>query len=84
MRKILYGITYMWNLKYGTNELTETDSQTENKLMVTKGERVVAKNKVSILFYEIQNSMYKRDKQQGLTVYHRELYIYIYISCNKP
>ena len=28
-RQILYDITYMWNLKYGTNELmfeTETDS----------------------------------------------------------
>ena len=31
----------MWNLKHGRNELiykTETDSQTENKLKVTKGE----------------------------------------------
>ena len=31
----------MWNLKSDTNELiykTETDSQTENKLMVTQGE----------------------------------------------
>ena len=31
-RQILYAITYMWNLKYDTNELinkTETDSQTE-------------------------------------------------------
>ena len=31
----------MWNLKNSANELiykTETDSQTENKLMVTKGE----------------------------------------------
>ena len=30
-RQISYDITYMWNLKYGTNELiykTETDSQT--------------------------------------------------------
>ena len=30
-REIPYGITYMWNLKYGTNEhiyRTETDSQT--------------------------------------------------------
>ena len=37
-RQILYDITYMWNLKYDTNELiykTETDSQTENKLTVT-------------------------------------------------
>ena len=32
----------MWNLKNNTNELiykTETDSQTENKVMVTKRER---------------------------------------------
>ena len=32
----------MWNLKINTNEsvyTTETDSQTENKLMVIKGER---------------------------------------------
>ena len=31
----------MWNLKNNTNELiykTETDSQTENKIMVTNGE----------------------------------------------
>ena len=31
----------MWNLKYGTTEpfyKTETDSQTENRLVVAKGE----------------------------------------------
>ena len=35
-------ITYMWNLKYGTNGpicQTETISQTENRLVVAKGER---------------------------------------------
>ena len=35
-----YDITYMWNLKYDTNELiykTETDSQTERHV-VAKGE----------------------------------------------
>ena len=39
-RKIPYDITYMWNLKYGPNELiyrTETDSWTENRLVVAKG-----------------------------------------------
>ena len=33
-------ITYLWNLKKDTNEFmykTETDPQTENNLMVTKG-----------------------------------------------
>ena len=41
-RQISYDITYMWNLKYDTNELidkTETDSDVEKKLMITKGER---------------------------------------------
>ena len=40
-RQIPYDITYMWNLKYDTNELTyktETDSDIENKLTATKGE----------------------------------------------
>ena len=40
-KKILYGITYMYNLNNGTDGLTyktETDSDTENKLMVIKGE----------------------------------------------
>ena len=37
-----YHITYMWNLKYDTNEpvyKTEADSQTENRLVVVKGKR---------------------------------------------
>ena len=36
-----YDITYMWNLKYDTNELiyeAEIGSQTENRLVLTKGE----------------------------------------------
>ena len=40
-RQILYDITYMWNLRNNTNESiykTETDSDIEKKLMVTKGE----------------------------------------------
>ena len=39
-RKTIYNITYMWNLKNSTNESiykTETDSDIENKLTVTKG-----------------------------------------------
>ena len=40
-RQIPYDITYMWNLKYGTNDpiyKTETDSDIENRLVVVKGE----------------------------------------------
>ena len=41
-RQILYAIIYTWNLKNNTNECiceTETDSDTENKPVITKGER---------------------------------------------
>ena len=40
-RQIPCDITYMYNLKYDTNELiykTEIDQQTENRLVVAKGE----------------------------------------------
>ena len=40
-RQIPYHITYLRNLKYDTNELVyerERDSQTENRLVVAKGE----------------------------------------------
>ena len=39
-RQIPYDITYMWNLKYDTDELiykTETDSDMENRPVVAKG-----------------------------------------------
>ena len=41
-RQILYDITYMWNLKYDTDELvhkTETDLQRENRLRLPRGRR---------------------------------------------
>ena len=41
-RQISYDITFMWNLKYDTNEpinKTETDTQTENRIVVTKKKR---------------------------------------------
>ena len=38
-RQLSYDITYMWNLKQGTNELIyKTDSQTENRLVIAKKE----------------------------------------------
>ena len=42
-------IAYMWTLKNNTNESTyktETDSQTENKLTVTKEEREETRGKL--------------------------------------
>ena len=38
-----YYITYVWNLKYGTSKpiyKSEADSQTENRLVTAKGDRV--------------------------------------------
>ena len=47
-----YDITYMWNLKSGTNELTyktETDSQTQKtNLTVTKEERGWGRDKSGV------------------------------------
>ena len=43
--------TYMQNLKYDTNELiyeTETNSQTENKLIVTEEERKWGRDKLGV------------------------------------
>ena len=38
-RKILYDITYMWNLKNNTSEIIyKRETDVENNLMVTKGE----------------------------------------------
>ena len=40
VRQISYAITYMWNVKNNTNESiykTETDSDKQNKLLITKG-----------------------------------------------
>ena len=57
----------MWNLKNNTNEFiykTETDSDIENKLMVTKGERAGGR---STGLTETHTTIYKTDKQQGFT-----------------
>ena len=49
-RQIRYDITYMWNLKTETSEYNkkETDSQIENKLVVTGRERQVRKGKIGV------------------------------------
>ena len=42
-RKIPYDITYMWNRKYGTNELiyeTEINSDVENRFVIAKSKGV--------------------------------------------
>ena len=70
-RQIPYNITYMWNLKYDTNELIyekETDAQTQKtNLMVTKGLRVWGREKLGVWDYQIHTTICKIDKQQGPT-----------------
>ena len=64
-RQMPYDITYMWNLKYDTNELiykTETDSQTwKTNLQLPKGMGVV--RKIRVFDQQIQTTAYKTDKQ---------------------
>ena len=40
----------------------------ENKLVVTKGEKEVGRDKLCIRDKQIQTTIYKIDKQQGFTV----------------
>ena len=52
----------------------------ENKLMATKGERG-GRDKLGVWDQQVQTTIYKIHKQQGPSVWHRELYL---ISYNKP
>ena len=66
-RQIPYNITYMWNLKYNTNDLvyeTETNSQTENRLMVAEVVGGLRQGRTGILGLADANSY----TENGLTV----------------
>ena len=58
--------TYTWNLNNETNEYnkTETDSQIENKLVVTSQEREGGRSKEE----EVKPTVYKINWLQGHTV----------------
>ena len=51
-RQIPYDLTYWWNIKYDTNELTYKTknrlTDIENKLMVTKGEKRGGRHKLGV------------------------------------
>ena len=58
----------MWNLKYDTNELIyerETDSQTENRLVVAKREGQQGRDGLGVRDQQMQTIIYRGDKQQG-------------------
>ena len=49
-RQILYGITYMWNLKYGTNEqIYETKTYLQRTELWLPGEGAVGKGRMGSL-----------------------------------
>ena len=63
-----HDITYMWNLKYDTNELTYKTKQTHRKqTMVTKGEKGSSRDELGVWGQQIQTSLCKTDKQQDPT-----------------
>ena len=65
----------MWNCKNNTNELiykTETDSQTQKTYGSHRG-KGGGRNTLGFQDLQIQTTIYKIDKQKGITVQHREL-----------
>ena len=77
-----YDITYMWNLKYDTNNLIyETESQTQRTDVAAKREGKWRRDGLGVWDQQMQIIIYRTDEQQGPTVQHRELYS---ISCDKP
>ena len=79
-----YDITYMWNLKYDTNEPiyeTETESGTQRiDWWLPRGWGWEGVG-LGVWDQQMQTAIYRMVKQQGPTVQHRELYS---ILCDKP
>ena len=73
-RQILYGVTYIWNLKNKLviiTEKKETHRYIENKLVVTSGKKA-REGQEGVGDSEIQTTMYKINKLQGYIVQHKE------------
>ena len=74
----------MWNLrKNDTHELiceTETDSQSQRADLWLPVRKSSEREGLGVWDEQMQTIIYRMDKQQGPTVYHRELYP---ISCDK-
>ena len=82
-RQIIYDITYMWNLNYGTNECiykTETDSDIEDRLVIIKG-MGDGVGQLGFGGWYLQTITFRMDKQGGPAVQHRKLYP---ISWDRP
>ena len=66
-----HDITYMWNLKYGTNDpVYETDSQTQRSdLWLPRG----GGSGLGVSGWQMQTITFKTNKQQGRNLQHKEL-----------
>ena len=83
-------ITYMWNLKYDTNEPiyeTEIDSQTQRTDLWLPREGGWGRDGLGVGDQQMQTSVYRMDKQQGNYIQYPvinhngkeyEKYIYMY------
>ena len=79
-----YDIAYMWDLKYDTNELiyeTETDSQTQKRLVVVKGDGVNGGRMAWEVGFSRCKLLYTEWINNKVQLQHRELYS---ISYDKP
>ena len=70
----------MWNLKYGTNKLTYKTESQRKQICGCWGMGGVRKNGLGIWDQQMQTVIYRRDKQQGPTIQHRELQ-YLTVKC---
>ena len=80
-RQIPYGITYIWNLNYNTNQHiyeTRTDSQIyRTDLRLPRG---WGREGLGVWDQQMQSIIYRMNMQKGLTVQHTEP---LSISCDK-
>ena len=75
-RQIPYDITYMWNLKYDTNEIiyeTETESQIYRTNLWLPKRRELGEGRTGSLGLADVTNIHRMEKQQGPTVQHRKL-----------
>ena len=74
--KYYHDITYMWNLKYSTNQHiyeTKTDAQIQRTDWLPRGWGLESEG-FGVWDQQKQTIIQKMDKQQSPIVYHRELY----------
>ena len=80
-RQMPSDITYMWNLEYDTNEPFMKHTHRHRELVGAKVGGRVGRDGLGVWDQQMQTILYRVDKQQGPTIYHKELYS---ISYNKP